>query len=66
VFFAVLLCCTSPAGAENNVEFLKKSVINNLKFSVVEVAVPKIESEKYNMRKNFLSKALMVHYHFPK
>ena len=51
VFLAVLLCCPSLAGAANNVEFLDKSVINSLNFSVVEIVVPKIESEKIQYAK---------------
>ncbi|WP_447971458.1 S1 family peptidase [Nitrospira sp. M1] len=46
LLFSVLLLCPVMARADNNMTFLDKKIIKNLRFSVYEVVVPKIESPK--------------------
>ncbi len=46
LFLSLLLFCPLIAGAENNITFLNKQVINSLRFSVYEIVVPKFESQK--------------------
>jgi len=48
---SVLLFCPFIAEADNNIKFLDKNVIRNLRFSVVEIVVPKIENEKIQYAK---------------
>jgi len=40
------LFCPFIAEADNNIKFLDKKIIESLRFSVVEVVVPKVESKK--------------------
>lgn len=46
-----LLLSPSIARADNNMEFLDKKIIESLRFSVVEVVVPKVESKKIQYAK---------------
>lgn len=46
LILSLLLLCPLIAGAENNITFLNKQVINSLRFSVYEIVVPKLESKK--------------------
>ena len=51
LFVSVFLLCPFIAGADNNIKFLDKNVIKSLRFSVVEVVVPKVESKKIKYAK---------------
>jgi hypothetical protein len=43
--------CPFIAEADNNIKFLDKNIIKSLRFSVVEIVVPKIESKKIQYAK---------------
>lgn len=51
LLLSVHLFCPSIAGADNNIKFLDKKIIKSLRFSVVEVVVPKVESKKIKYEK---------------
>ncbi len=51
LLLSVLLLFPSIARADNNMEFLDKKIIESLRFSVVEVVVPKVESKKIKYAK---------------
>ena len=46
LFLSILLLSPFVARADNNIKFLDKNVISSLRLSVVEIVVPKIESQK--------------------
>lgn len=51
LLLSVLLFCPFIAEADNNIKFLDQKIIKSLRFSVVEVVVPKVESKKIKYAK---------------
>lgn len=46
LYLCILILLPTLGSAENNIKFLDKEIIKNIKYSIYEVVIPKVESEK--------------------